>query len=43
MSDAEKLERNIMRRLNIGDVPKRTAAKYPDRIALVYQDKKITF
>jgi fatty-acyl-CoA synthase len=43
MSGNQDLERNIMRRKNIGDITKRTAAKYPDRIALVYQDKKITF
>jgi fatty-acyl-CoA synthase len=43
MSDTERIERNLMRRLNIGDIPKRTAAKYPDRIALVCLGQEITY
>jgi fatty-acyl-CoA synthase len=39
----ESLERNIMRRFNIGDIPKRTSAKYPDRIALVCLGQKTTY
>ncbi|MFW6113491.1 MAG: AMP-binding protein, partial [Actinomycetota bacterium] len=43
MSGNETLERNLMRRANIGDIPNRTAAKYPDKEAVVWQDKRITF
>lgn len=43
MTDQEKLQDNLMRRINIGDLPKRTAARCPDRVALVYQDRRITF
>lgn len=43
MSGKEALERNLMRRVNIGDIPKRTAAKYPDKESMVWQDKRITF
>ena len=43
MSGNESLQRNILRRLNIGDVPKRSAAKYPDLTSLVFMGQKITF
>ena len=43
MATVSSLEVNLARRATIGDIPKRTAAKYPDRTALVWQDKKITF
>lgn len=43
MSGKESLERNILRRLNIGDIPKRSAAKYPDLTSLVFMGNKITF
>ena len=43
MTVHESIEYNVMRRMNLGDIPKRTAAKYPDRVALVYGDRKITF
>ncbi len=34
---------NVMRRMNVGDIPKRSAAKFGDKIAIVYQDRRITF
>ena len=34
---------NAMRRMNIGDIPRRSAAKFGDKIAIVYQDRRITF
>lgn len=43
MATVSSLEMNLARRATIGDIPKRTAAKYPDRTALMWQDKKITF
>ncbi|MBN2026289.1 MAG: long-chain-fatty-acid--CoA ligase [Actinobacteria bacterium] len=43
MSGNESLERNILRRFNIGDVPRRSAAKYPDLTSLVFMGQKITF
>jgi len=43
MTDAERVERNLLRRFNIGDVPKRSAAKYPDLTSLVFMGQKITF
>ena len=43
MSDKKSLERNILRRFNIGDVPKRSAAKYPDLTSLVFMGNKVTF
>jgi fatty-acyl-CoA synthase len=43
MSGNESLERNLCRRACVGDVPMRTAARYPDREAIVWQDKRITF
>ncbi len=43
MTQVSSLEMNLARRATIGDIPRRTAAKYPNRIALIYQDKRITF
>jgi fatty-acyl-CoA synthase len=43
MSGNESLDRNVLRRLNIGDVPKRSAAKYADLTSLVFMGQKITF
>ncbi len=43
VNDRERIERNVMRRMNIGDIPKRTAAKYPDRVALAYGERRVTF
>jgi fatty-acyl-CoA synthase len=43
MGDLTSLEMNLLRRAVIGDIPTRTAAKYPDRTALIFQDRKITF
>jgi len=43
MATVSSLEVNLARRATIGDIPKRTAAKYPNRVALIWQDKKITF
>ena len=43
MATVSSLEMNLARRATLGDIPKRTAAKYPNRIALMWQDKKITF
>src|SRR4030042_946624 len=39
----ENIAMNMMSRINIGDIPRRSAAKFGDRIALVYQDQRITF
>jgi fatty-acyl-CoA synthase len=43
MPDLSSLEMNLARRLNIGDIPKRSAARHPGRTALVYQDRRITY
>ncbi len=43
MPASESLERNILRRFNIGDVPRRSAAKYPHLTSLVFMGSKITF
>ncbi|MGQ9474940.1 MAG: long-chain-fatty-acid--CoA ligase [Actinomycetota bacterium] len=43
MDERERLEYNILRRMNIGDIPKRTAARCPDKVALAYKDLRITF
>ncbi len=38
-----RLQRNLLRRMNIGDIPKRTAARIPHKEALVFRDERITF
>ncbi|MBN2027699.1 MAG: long-chain-fatty-acid--CoA ligase [Actinobacteria bacterium] len=43
MDAVSSLEMSLLRRFNIGDMPKRTAAKYPDRIALVFEGHEITY
>ena len=43
MSTASPLEMNLLSRATIGDIPKRTAAKYPDRTAIIFQGKRISF
>lgn len=43
MDERQRLEYNLLRRMNIGDLPKRTAARCPDKVALVYKDLRITF
>lgn len=37
------LEMNLLHRMNIGDLAKRTASKYPSRTAIVFKDQRITF
>jgi fatty-acyl-CoA synthase len=34
---------NLLRRVTIGDIPKRTAAQCPDRTAIIFQGKRISF
>ena len=43
MASVSSLEMNLLRRFNIGDMPKRTAARYPDRIAIVFEGQEITY
>ncbi|MBN2027056.1 MAG: long-chain-fatty-acid--CoA ligase [Actinobacteria bacterium] len=43
MSEIGSLERNLLRRACIGDIPMRTAAKYPQKTAIVWQGKRITY
>ena len=43
MSTVSSREMNLLRRAAIGDIPKRTAAKYPDRTAIIFQGKRISF
>jgi fatty-acyl-CoA synthase len=43
MSEKEKLERNLLRRVCLGDIPLRSAARNPDKEAIVWQDKRVTY
>ena len=43
MSPLSSLEMNLLRRVTIGDIPKRTAAQCPDRTAIIFQGKRISF
>ena len=43
MATVSSMEMNLLRRFNIGDMPKRTAARYPDRIAIVFEGQEITY
>lgn len=43
MVDLSSLEENLLRRAVIGDIPKRTASRFPTKTAIVFQDKRITF
>ncbi len=43
MSGNQSFEFNVVRRLNVGDVPRRSAAKQPDAVSLVFMGTKVTF
>ena len=43
MSPLSSLEMNLLRRVTIGDIPKRTAAQCPNRIAIIFQGRRISF
>ncbi len=43
MSGKESLERNLCRRACVGDILTRTAVRYPEREALVWQGKSISY
>ena len=42
-TESENATLNLMRRINIGDIPRRCAARFGDRTAIVYEGKRITF
>lgn len=39
----DPMQKNMLRRMSIGDLPTRTAARVPDDTAIVFQDKRVTF
>lgn len=39
----DPMELNLLRRMSIGDLPTRTASRLPDREAILFQDKRVTF
>lgn len=43
MGNNEKLQQNLLRRQAVGDFLKRTAKRYPDRIAFTFRDKVFTY
>ncbi len=43
MANQASLEMNLLRRMNIGDLAKRTAVKYPDRTAIIFKENRISF
>ncbi len=43
MTALSSLEMNLLRRVAIGDIPRRTAAQYPSRTAIIFQGKRISF
>jgi non-ribosomal peptide synthetase component E (peptide arylation enzyme) len=43
MPTLSSLEMNLLRRVTIGDIPKRTAAQCPDRTAIIFQGKRISY
>ena len=43
MGKQASLKMNLLRRMNIGDLAKRTASKYPGRTAFVFKEHRISF
>ncbi|MCD6280128.1 MAG: AMP-binding protein [Deltaproteobacteria bacterium] len=43
MAELSSFEKNVLRRASVGDMLVRTAARFPDKVALKFRDKSYTF
>jgi len=43
MAGLSSFEKNVLRRASVGDMLVRTAARFPDKVALKFRDKSYTF